>query len=212
MNAPTVTVAALVLAAGKASRMRDHGHKLLATFDGIPLVRQTVAMAVASMSSSVTIVTGHSHNDVEDCVAGMGVHIVYNPNFAVGISSSLKAGISEARVQAANGVIVLLADMPEVNTRQVNKLITLFRKQRGNSIIRAVSGTTPGHPVILPSTLFDRIGKLKGDFGARQIINSSELNIIDVDIGNAAIHDVDTPDALRAAGGLLDGEVNEYKP
>jgi molybdenum cofactor cytidylyltransferase len=45
--------------------------------------------------------------------------------------------------------------------------------------------------------------RLEGDVGARAIIESAGLPVVDVDIGPAAHLDVDTPEAVTAAGGLL---------
>lgn len=212
MELPEITIAAVILAAGQATRMRNHSHKLLARFDGIPLIRRTVAIAMASRSSSVTIVTGYRREDIESCIDGMGAHVVHNPDFSVGIASSIVAGISEERVSSAAGAIVLLADMPKVETEHLDRLITIFRENKGNFIVRAVSGRVPGHPIILPSTFYERLTTLKGDFGARQILDAFEPDVIEVEIGNAAIHDVDTPEAIIAAGGLLDGEASQTGP
>jgi molybdenum cofactor cytidylyltransferase len=54
-----ISVAIILLAAGKASRMGVGGpHKLLAEFAGVPLVRRSAARAVSSGADSVTVVTG----------------------------------------------------------------------------------------------------------------------------------------------------------
>ena len=47
--------------------------------------------------------------------------------------------------------------------------------------------------------------RLEGDVGARHIIETSGLPVIDIDIGDAAHLDVDTPEAVLAAGGVLRG-------
>ncbi|EJN04993.1 nucleotidyltransferase family protein [Phyllobacterium sp. YR531] len=209
MNPSSITVAAIILAAGRATRMRDHGHKLLAKFDGVPLIRRTVSIAMASRSSSVTVVTGYRRDDIENSIDGMGAHIVHNPNFSVGIGSSIVAGFSGSHVKSAAGAIIMLADMPKLETEHLNRLIAVFRENNGRSIVRAVSGSSPGHPVILPSTFYERVIALNGDFGARQIMDKSKGDTIEVDIGNAAIRDVDTPEAIIAAGGLLDQEASQ---
>ena len=50
-------------------------------------------------------------------------------------------------------------------------------------------------------SLQERVQKL-GDTGARHLIETGGLDIVDVELGEAARVDVDTPDALAAAGGV----------
>ena len=60
----------------------------------------------------------------------------------------------------------------------------------------------PGNPVILPQALVARIDELEGDTGARHLIETGGAEIVDIELGEAARIDVDTPDALAAAGGV----------
>jgi molybdenum cofactor cytidylyltransferase len=71
--------------------------------------------------------------------------------------------------------------------------------------VRAVSGGRRGNPVVLPRATFAAVLRLKGDVGARHVIESAGLDVVDVEIGAAAHVDVDTPEAVAAAGGVLKG-------
>ncbi len=73
----------------------------------------------------------------------------------------------------------------------------------GRAIVRAVADGKRGNPVILPRSTFAAIMKLEGDIGARAIVETSGLDVVDVEIGSAAHLDVDTPEAVLAAGGVL---------
>lgn len=64
----TVSTAIVILAAGQARRMGGSAHKLLALFDGVPLIRRVVAISLASRAASVTVVTGHRREEVEACL------------------------------------------------------------------------------------------------------------------------------------------------
>ncbi|MBB5577445.1 MULTISPECIES: NTP transferase domain-containing protein [Rhizobium] len=201
-----ISVAIVLLAAGKARRMGEGGpHKLLAEFDGIPLVRRSAITALASGASAVVAVTGHRREDIEQALAGLAVERVHNPDYASGMASSLVAGISTPAAQRADGVLVMLADMPGVTSGDLKTLIAAFRKANGQAIVRAVSRGKRGNPVILPRAVFDAVMRLEGDVGARHIIETAGLPIIDADIGDAAHLDVDTPEAVLAAGGILKG-------
>ncbi len=201
-----ISVTVVLLAAGKASRMGEGGpHKLLAEFDGMPLVRRSGAIALSSGAVSVVVVTGHRREEIEEALAGLAVVLVRNADYASGMASSLVAGIGTPTVQRADGVLVMLADMPGITSDDLKTLIAAFRKANGRSIVRAVSRGKRGNPVILPRAVFDAMMRLEGDVGARHIIETSGLAVVDVDIGDAAHLDVDTPEAVLAAGGILKG-------
>jgi molybdenum cofactor cytidylyltransferase len=136
-------------------------------------------------------------------LSGLDVTAVENPDYASGMASSLVSGFSAAPARYSDGVLVMLADMPGVTTADLNLLIAAFRSASGRAIVRAVSLGKRGNPVILPRMLGDAVMRLEGDVGARHIIETSGLPVIDVDIGEAAHLDVDTPEAVVAAGGIL---------
>lgn len=198
-----LAVTALVLAAGRASRMKGD-HKLLATFDGKALVRRSVEAALAARPARVLVVTGHRADEVEAELAGLTVDILRNPDHAQGMSTSLRAGVS-ALSPGCDGIVVMLADMPHVTGADVRQLLDAFATAGGHAIVRAVSGGKRGNPVVLPRTTFSAILQLEGDVGARHIVESAGLDVVDVEIGEAAHVDVDTPEAVLAAGGVLKG-------
>lgn len=201
-----LSVGALLLAAGQARRMGNAGlHKLLAEFDGIPLVRRTATMLQSSQASPVVVVTGHRRKDVETALAGLNISACFNPDYASGIASSLVAGFSSPELASKDGILVMLADMPGVTAEHVGMLIAAFRESGGDVVIRSVSGGKRGNPVILPRAVYAAVLELQGDVGARAIIENSGLPIIDIDIGPAAHLDVDTPEEVTAAGGILRG-------
>lgn len=216
-DGPTVTpqsVDVLVLAAGKASRMNarvppEQGsaeasalHKLLAEFDGVPLIRKSVETAQQSGGGGVHVVVGYRADDMRRALLGLDVDIIVNPDFEEGMASSLRTGV--AALQAiASGVLILLADMPLISASHLRKLLETFAETGGKCVVRAVSGDVRGNPVILPRATFDAIATLQGDVGARQIIAESGLPVVDVNIGDAALLDVDTREAVLSAGGVL---------
>lgn len=195
------TVGAVLLAAGRSSRMGGP-NKLLALFDGVPLVRRSALRLAASAAGPNVAVVGHQAEAMRGALAGTGLEIIENPDFESGLASSLKAGIGHLP-PTLDGVLVALADMPGVTTQDYDRLIAEFRRHGGSAVVRATSGGRRGNPAILPRPLLGRIEELQGDEGARHLVESGGLEIVDVEIGEAAHVDVDTPDALAAAGGVL---------
>ena len=204
--ASEISVAIVLLAAGKASRMGEGGsHKLLAEFDSVPLVRRSALTAIASGASDIVAVTGHRRDDIEAALHGLAVEPVFNPDYASGMASSLVAGVGTRAAQKADGILIMLADMPGVTSNDLKTLMTAFREANGHAIVRAVSGGKRGNPVILPRSVLNAVMRLEGDVGARHIIETSGLPVVDIEIGEAAHLDVDTPEAVVAAGGVLKG-------
>jgi molybdenum cofactor cytidylyltransferase len=200
------SVCILLLAAGRSSRMKSGtSHKLLALFDGVPLIRRMAERATRSAASRVYVVTGYNAKAVEHCLSGLEVKIVHNPDFAFGMATSLGAGLRAAGDEVDSGFLVLLGDMPDVTTDNINTLIEAFKGRDGKAITRALSSGKPGNPAILPMSLYHDLLGLSGDRGARQIIETCGLEIVDVEIGAAAVTDVDTEEDLISAGGIPAG-------
>ncbi|MBB5553643.1 NTP transferase domain-containing protein [Rhizobium lentis] len=197
-------VAVVLLAAGQARRYGTAtDSKLLALFDGIPLVRRSAMRACESRARSVTVVVGFRAPELISALSGLPISIAHNPDFASGMSSSLITGIMTPQVRSAQGTLVMLADMPSVSTADLNSLIEAFGAHGGRSIIGATCGNIRGNPVIFPRSLLGEVARLKGDLGARNIIRASDVPVVDFDIGTSALHDVDTVEALIAAGGII---------
>lgn len=197
-----MNIAILILAAGEAKRMghRDH-YKLLALFNDEPLVRRITKQALESTASSVTVVTGFRRDAILAALASLSFSTLFNPNYAAGMGGSLATGMRAPGIEEADGTLVMLADMPGITSTHLEALLDAFRARGGGSVIRACAAGRPGHPVILPRSLYGALRNLRGDVGARDVIASSMLPVTLVEIGAAAIQDIDTLDDLLAAGG-----------
>jgi molybdenum cofactor cytidylyltransferase len=195
-------IAWAILAAGQSARMGGQS-KLLARFDGEPLVRRVARMVLAA-SKNAFIVTGHRAAEIEAALDGLGLRAVRNPDYAAGLSASLKAAIG-ATPANANGLAIVLADMPDVTANDLRLLAGAFAAHDGHAIVRACAHGKPGNPVILPRAVFAAASALSGDVGARHLIELSGLPVVDIDIGEHAALDVDTPEALSKSGGVLAG-------
>ena len=194
-------VHAVLLAAGRSSRMGGP-NKLLARFDGEALVRRTAERVMASRAAATVVVTGHQTAEIEAALAGLDLRVVHNPDYAEGLSSSLKAGVAALSADAA-GALIVLGDMPGIAARDLDRLIDAFVRADGKAVVRATHAGKRGNPVLLPRALFPAVATLEGDTGARHLVEAGGLAVIDVEIGEAASVDVDTREALASAGGVL---------
>jgi molybdenum cofactor cytidylyltransferase len=192
-------LAGLLLAAGRSSRMGG-SHKLRALFDGMPLIEHSMRVLSDALGAAPLVVLGHEHETMQALLPD-GTPTSINPDYAEGLSTSLRTGII-ALAQSCDGVLVHLADMPAVTSEHVRLLAQAFKKSNGLAIIRATHSGKRGNPVILPMSVFSQVSRLTGDMGARAIIEGFGGSVIDVELGAAASLDVDTPEALMAAGGI----------
>jgi molybdenum cofactor cytidylyltransferase len=126
----------------------------------------------------------------------LDLEIVDNPDFADGLSTSLKAAIA-ALPQEAQGALVCLGDMPGIEASDLARMVEAFRDAGGEDVIGASHAGRRGNPVILPRSLFSSIASISGDTGARHIIESGEVPVVEVEIGAAASLDIDTPADLE---------------
>ena len=133
------------------------------------------------------------------------MRIVDNPDYGSGLAASLRAGVA-ALPADADGALIMLGDMPDIAAADLDRLIAAFVASGGTAIVRATHDGRRGNPVILPRAEFAAVAKLEGDTGARHLVEAGERPVVDVEIGAAAALDVDTPEALRLAGGVLGDE------
>jgi molybdenum cofactor cytidylyltransferase len=191
-------IAAVVLAAGQSRRMEGK-NKLLEDFRGKPLVRRAVEAALGSKASPVIVVTGKDSDAVRTALKGLDVRFVNNPDFAEGLSSSLKAGIRAVPEESA-GAVICLGDMPQVSSALIDKLIASFAPERGAMIVAPVKNKQRGNPVLWARRFFPELLKLEGDMGARKLANFYDEGLLEIEVADdAAFEDIDTPEALEAA-------------
>ncbi|HJQ58017.1 MAG TPA: nucleotidyltransferase family protein, partial [Vineibacter sp.] len=193
---------ALVLAAGRSSRMGGP-NKLLAEIGGKPMVAQVVRAALDSQAISVTVVLGHMAREVRAAVASLDaaaakVTFVENPDYASGLSTSLRAGLATLPADV-DGVLVCLGDMPAVAAAQLDKLIAAYNPIEGRAICVPTVGGKRGNPILWDRRFFAEMAGVSGDTGARHLIGEHADLVCEVDIGSdSVLIDLDTPEALAA--------------
>lgn len=199
LPASTPHVAALVLAAGRSSRMGG-ANKLLARVGGVPMLLRAVNAALASKAASVTVVVGHEADQAAALLAERGVKVVRNPDYAAGMSTSLRAGL-DALPGEAEAAVVLLADMPRVTAEHVDRLIDAWNPQQPSIVVPRYAGRH-GNPILWSRKFFPAMRAVSGDQGARGVLESHARRIHYVEMDDDAVHaDVDTPDNLSALEG-----------
>ena len=190
-------IAAVILAAGRSTRMGDK-NKLLAEIEGKPLVRIAAEQALTSRANPVIVVTGHQREKIEAVIAGLDVKLVHNPDFARGLGTSLKTGV--AAVPPENdGAVICLADMPQVSSSLIDRLIAAFDPEKGALVVMPTMDGKRGNPVLWSRRFFPELMAIEGDVGARHLIASYAEAVTEVPVtGDNVFIDVDTPETLVA--------------
>lgn len=195
-------VAVLVLAAGRSTRMGGP-NKLLADAAGEALVVHAVKAALTSQAVEVVVVLGHMADEIRGAIEKAilpkpSLRFVTNPDFTEGLSTSVRTGVG-ALGTAIDAAIVQLGDMPGVGAPLLDRLIAAFSPVEGRSIcVPTVSGKR-GNPVLWARRFFPEMATLSGDSGAKHLIGEHADLVCEVEMaGEAAITDIDTPEALAA--------------
>lgn len=191
-RSPLFRCAAIVLAAGQSQRMGQD--KLAAPIGGKAMVLHAVDAALAAAVSPVILVCGPDRDRFTTLLDGRAVFLVPNPDHRSGMASSLSRGVA-ALPGEAEGVVVLLGDMPMVTAEVINALIAHAAQVPDAMAVVPVHGGMRGNPVLLKRGLFSQMAGLRGDVGARQVLRSARVAELPVD-DPAILLDIDTPQEL----------------
>lgn len=193
-----MTIAALVLAAGRSSRF-EGGNKLTLPISGDPLVRHVLNEVSKAPVSEVILVAAPGDADVIRAAGEGSWRIAINREAETGIASSIRCGISELAADV-DGALIVLADMPAMTAPLITKIIAAFRADGQRRITFPLgAGGRQGHPVLWPKSSFADLLQLNGDKGGKQLIAAAGASVLSVPVDDdAAFIDIDTPADLAA--------------
>jgi molybdenum cofactor cytidylyltransferase len=190
-------VAAVILAAGFASRMAPRNKLLILDKAGVEMVAAAAAAALASGADPVILVTGHQADLVRAAVAGLSVRTVFAERFAAGMSASLQAGIA-AVPPACQAALICLADMG-VDGALMARILAAYEPLAGRRIIVPTCGGQRGNPVLWDRRFFADFAALTGDAGARRLLDRHAADVWAFETGDPAVlADWDTPEDLAS--------------
>ena len=194
-------IGAIVLAAGNSSRMRAAGqgiNKLLQPLGGRAMVRHVVEVALGSAASDVVVVTGNEKAAVMAALRDLPLTFADNPDYSKGLSTSLISGLNTLP-EDCDGALILLGDMPAVDSHLLDRMIAAFDPAEDRAIIVASHGAQRGNPVLWAKRFFPEMRELSGDAGARALFAPYAGLICEIEAGSdAPLTDIDTHEALSA--------------
>ena len=192
---------AIILAAGQSRRMGEV-NKLLCKWRGKMLLHHVCEAALTSNCDNTIVVSGHQRQQIAAALKKPGLCqllLAHNKDYATGMASSIITGIEMAKKIESDAVIVMLGDMPGVTSAMIDKIIDTARSSAPDAIIVSTCDKKRGNPVLWKKHYFDELLMLKGDIGARQILNHYQDKIVEVELGQMTRFDLDTPQAFDEA-------------
>jgi molybdenum cofactor cytidylyltransferase len=196
-------VAAVVLAAGRSTRMAPHNKLLMADRTGKPMIARVVDNVLSSEARPVVVVVGHRAEQIRAALGGRPVCCVEAADYAAGLSASLKAGIAALPPEAA-AALVCLGDMPLVAGRVLDRILAAYDPDEGRSIVVPTHQGRAGNPVLWDRAFFPEILALAGDAGARGLLQRHEEQVAEVEVGeDSVLRDFDTVESLATLPGRL---------
>jgi molybdenum cofactor cytidylyltransferase len=189
---PELACAAILLAAGASTRLGQA--KQLIVMDNESLLVRTTRIAIEAGCAPVIVVTGFEHEKMQAALAGLPVQLVHNPDWSEGMGSSLRCGV-RALDPGTQAVLLLVCDQLALSTEFLRELLRVHRAQERPITASHYDGRL-GVPAIFSAAFFPELCAVKGDKGARGVLEShtNEVTAIEFAIGTI---DLDTPEQLQ---------------
>lgn len=209
--ASSKNIAIIILAAGASSRMGQT--KQLLPWEDTTLLGNAIYTANASDASSVVVVLGANaasirnmvQNNFEERQDGNSygredkmeiregrIEIIENQIWATGLGSSIARGTDFLlkKKNKPNGILIMLADQPLIDTGDLNTMMTAFNSGQ-ETIVATAYENRAGVPALFSENYYWKLAKLDDDFGAKQILEHHEKNVMVLNLGRRTV-DIDT--------------------
>lgn len=188
MFIPNTTI--LIIAAGASVRLGSP--KQLLPWGNTTLLGNTVKQALKTGIENVNLVLGADFEQVEASVSKYKLNVHNHANWQQGMGSSIAYGVAQILQQEkeVEAILILLADQPLIDSAFINKLLQCY-EQHPQHITATSYGNRRGVPALFPKVFFSELVQLKGDEGARKLLNNITTPIITIDAGNK-LADIDT--------------------
>ena len=188
---------AVVLAAGRSTRMQEKNKLLLPWGDRL-IVQAVVEVLLSVSLVEVVVVVGHQREEVGWALADYPVRLVDNPGYVQGLSTSIACGVEAARGDAG-GYLFALGDMPQVRLQTLRLLCRAFLAGPTGAIALPTLQGRRGNPVVFAGAYRAELLRLEGDRGAKPLVQKYADKVIEVRVEDAGILvDVDTPEVYRS--------------
>lgn len=189
-------IGVVILAAGASTRLGEP--KQLLAFDHKNLLQITIDAAGNSSANTVVLVLGANADQISNEIDRSNINVVVNTEWQEGMASSIRAGLNELLFisPTTEAVILTVCDQPHISSQLLNDLVAEYTRTL-KPIIASEYGDVIGVPALFGKSLFHELMHLKGDVGARNIIQHHKNDVATVQFRKGKI-DIDTKEDYDA--------------
>lgn len=168
--------------------------KQLLQYEGRPLVVRAAETALDSAAWPVVVVLGANANVIRPTLARFPVLIAENPEWAEGMASSIRAGITMLQQFSGSldGALITLCDQPTFSATMIRRFVETQRAT-GRSIVAARYSGRNAAPALFLRQHFPTLAGLTGEAGARHLLNGDAAEVAAIELPELAL-DLDTPE------------------
>jgi molybdenum cofactor cytidylyltransferase len=200
------SIAIIIVAAGMSVRFGRN--KLLEKVGGEVLIKRVVSQALMSKATHVIVVLGHQADVIKEALQGLSYEFVFNDEYAKGMSTSVKKGLSIVE-RTADAVIIIPGDVVLVDAKIIDTLIDNYVGSKSPIIIASYQGKS-GHPILIDRNLFDEVKTIdEKTFGLKKVVSRNRSKIRFVETSDRVLFDLDTPKDLEKLRNFLIPEKND---
>ncbi len=193
-------LAALVLAAGASTRLGQP--KQLLRYKGESLVERAVRIAREAGARSVFVVLGAQYQPIFQVLSAIDppVRVLLNQVWQQGMGNSIALGAAAAERDGADDLLVLTCDQIHVTAEHLRLLVRVSRRDH---VVASDYAAHRGVPALFPEFSFHALQELRGDTGARDLLQKEDVLSVPFPLGDV---DIDTPEDLEL---LKDGPLGQ---
>jgi len=166
--------------------------KQLLPFGNGTLLSHAIEVAREAGFSPIIVVLGAQAERVEESIRSLPVEIVHNPDWRLGMGSSVSVGMKHILEAGTEAVALLVGDQPRVPATRLIAMRTLLESGPA-LVVAAAYNDTLGVPAIFKRALFTRLAALKPQAGAKSLLFDKDVPVTAYELPEAAI-DIDTPE------------------
>ena len=186
-------LALIILAAGASKRMGQP--KQLLPWNGTTLLGHCIQQATQCLVKDVFVVLGSNHKAIYETHKTSDVIFLINTNESKSLGSSIAFGVQHISKHNYDGVLLVLADQPQLTPMHLNKMIALYHDTR-NIITTTYPNKKSGVPVLFGAKYFKNLILNTSVKGAQTIIKQYQNAVIPIQ-PIQSLEDIDTPEDYK---------------
>ena len=193
LEQPLNKVACFILAAGMSKRMGSE-NKLLKKYKNKIIINQTLKNHSESKLEKLNIIIGHDKESLNDTLKNFQIGVIENDNYMSGMLSSIKR-INDYIDNEVTGIMISLADMPLVSSKDINSILDTFLLHDEKKICIPEFNGRLGNPIIIPLEIYKKIiqnENLLKDKGLKSTILDGKFDIVRARSYSGVLKDFDT--------------------